>query len=127
MPPREIAPSVSGVGAIDWDRRLFDSLIPLPDGTSYNAYFIKGKEKTALIDTVDPTKENVLEENLKQLDIKTIDYIITHHAEQDHSGSPPEILGKYPQAKVVCTARCKNLVKDLLAVSEDRVITVEDK
>jgi flavorubredoxin len=39
---------------VDWDRRLFDSLIPLPDGTSYNAYLIRGSEKTALIDTVDP-------------------------------------------------------------------------
>jgi len=42
MKPREIRPGVYGVGAIDWDRRLFDSLIPLPDGTSYNTYLIKG-------------------------------------------------------------------------------------
>ena len=40
------------VGAIDWDRRLFDSLIPLPDGTSYNSYLIKGSEKTVLVDTL---------------------------------------------------------------------------
>ena len=127
MQPREIAPDVSCVGAIDWDRRLFDSLIPLPDGTSYNAYFIKGKEKTALIDTVDPTKENVLEENLKQLDIKTIDYIITHHAEQDHSGTLPRMLEKYPGAKAVCTPRCQELLVSLLAVSEDRIMAVSDK
>jgi len=38
LKPREIKTDVWWVGAIDWDRRLFDSLIPLPDGTSYNAY-----------------------------------------------------------------------------------------
>jgi len=127
MQAREITTGVSYVGAIDWDRRLFDSLIPLPDGTSYNAYFIKGKEKTALIDTVDPTKGNVLEENLKKLDVKTIDYVITHHAEQDHSGTLPRILEKYPKARVVCTHRCQELLINLLAISEDRIVTVDDK
>ncbi len=127
MQAREITTGVSYVGAIDWDRRLFDSLIPLPDGTSYNAYFIKGKEKTALIDTVDPTKENVLEENLKKLNIKNIDYVITHHAEQDHSGTLPRILEKYPKARVICTPRCQELLISLLAISEDRIVTVADK
>ena len=42
------------MGAVDWNRRLFDSLIPLPEGTSYNAYLVKGSEKVALIDTADP-------------------------------------------------------------------------
>ena len=51
MKPRKIKPGIYWVGATDWDRRLFDSLIPLPDGTSYNSYLIKGSEKTALIDT----------------------------------------------------------------------------
>jgi len=41
MKPREIKPGIYWVGAIDWDRRLFDALIPLPDGTSYNSYLIK--------------------------------------------------------------------------------------
>ena len=54
MKARQIVPNVHWVGAVDWDRRLFDALIPLPDGTSYNAYFVQGSEKTALIDTVDP-------------------------------------------------------------------------
>ena len=70
MKPRKIKPDIYWVGAVDWDRRLFDELIPLPDGTSYNAYLIKGNEKTALIDTVDPTMVNVLINNLEQLDIE---------------------------------------------------------
>jgi flavorubredoxin len=127
MKPREIRRGIYWVGAIDWDRRLFDSLIPLPDGTSYNSYLIKGSEKAALIDTVDPTMEQVLVNHLDKLGVKNLDYVIANHAEQDHSGSIPRVLGKYPEAKVVCTPRCKGMLMDLLLVPEDRFITVEDK
>ena len=89
MKPRELKANIHWVGAVDWDRRLFDELIPLPDGTSYNAYLVKGSEKTALIDTVDPTMTNVLIDNLNQLDVKNIDLVIANHAEQDHSGTLP--------------------------------------
>ena len=92
MKPREIRRDIYCVGAIDWDRRLFDSLIPLPDGTSYNSYLIKGSEKIVLIDTVDPTMGQVLVNHLDELEIKNIDYVVAHHAEQDHSGSIPCIL-----------------------------------
>jgi flavorubredoxin len=127
MKPREIRRGIYCVGAIDWDRRLFDSLIPLPDGTSYNSYLIKGSEKTALMDTVDPTMEQVLENHLNELKVKDIDYLVAHHAEQDHSGSIPWVLEKYPKAKVVCSPKCKSMLVDLLLIPEDRVITVEDK
>ena len=127
MKPREIKRGIYWIGAIDWDRRLFDSLIPLPDGTSYNSYLIKGSEKTALIDTVDPTMEQVLVNHLDELKVKNIDYVVAHHAEQDHSGSIPWVLEKYPRAKVVCTPRCKGMLIDLLLIPEDRIITVEDK
>ena len=76
MKPREIRRGIYWVGAIDWDRRLFDSLIPLPDGTSYNSYLIKGSEKVALIDTVDPTMEQVLLNHLDELKVKDIDYVV---------------------------------------------------
>jgi len=126
MKPREITPKVYCVGAIDWDRRLFDSLIPLPDGTSYNSYLINGSEKTALIDTVDPTMQDVLMNNLKQLGIDNIDYVIANHAEQDHSGTIPQVLAKYPEAKVVCTSRCKGMLIDLLMIPEKAFMTIND-
>ncbi|MBW1672679.1 MAG: FprA family A-type flavoprotein [Deltaproteobacteria bacterium] len=125
--PRELKSNIYSVGAIDWDRRLFDELIPLPDGTSYNAYLVKGREKTALIDTVDPTMTEVLTKNLNQLEIKDINYVIANHAEQDHSGSLPQILDMYPNAKVVCTTKCKDLLMDLLLIPEGKFITVEDR
>ncbi len=123
---QKIKPNIYAVGAIDWDRRLFDQLIPLPDGTTYNAYLIKGSEKTALLDTVDPTKTKVLIDNLVRVGAEKIDYIVAHHAEQDHSGAIPDILMLYPDAKVVTNPKCKSMLMDLLAVSEDKFITVED-
>lgn len=127
MATREMRPGIYWVGAVDWNRRLFDELIPLPDGTSYNAYLIKGSEKTVLIDTVDPTMQDVLLNHLNELSVKKIDYIVSHHAEQDHSGTIPVILEKYHQAKIITDPRCKSMLIDLLSIPEDRFVTVKDK
>ena len=124
---RQIRPKIYSVGAIDWDRRLFDELIPLPDGTSYNSYLIEGSTKTALIDTVDPTMGDELVNHLNQLGVGNIDYVIANHAEQDHSGSLPQVLAKYPDAKVVATPRCKGMLVDLFMIPEERFVTVNDK
>ncbi len=123
---RQLKPNVYAVGAIDWDRRLFDELIPLPDGTSYNSYLIKGSEKTALLDTVDPTKKDVLIKNLNKTGVGKIDYIVAHHAEQDHSGCTSEVLKRYPQAKVVTNQKCKMMLMDLLGIEADKFVTVDD-
>jgi flavorubredoxin len=127
MSIRKIGREVYSVGAIDWDRRLFDALIPLPDGTSYNSYLIKGTEKTTLIDSVDPTMQDVLISHLSELGVKSIDYVVANHAEQDHSGAIPQVLEKYPEAKVVCTPKCKDMIIDLLVIPEEKFITVNDK
>jgi flavorubredoxin len=124
MKARQIRPKIYSVGAIDWDRRLFDALIPLPDGTSYNAYLVQGSEKVALIDTVDPSMTAVLMAYLG--DVSAIDYVVANHAEQDHSGSLPQVLAKYPGAKVVTTPKCRDMLVALLLIPEGRFITVND-
>jgi len=126
MTVKKIKKDIYWVGAIDWDRRLFDELIPLPDGTSYNSYLIKGQEKTALIDTVDPTKEYVLLDNLDDLGIEHLDYLVVNHAEQDHSGAIPIILELYSEAKIVTNEKCKKMLIEHLLIKEDRIITVND-
>jgi len=123
---RKIKPGVYSVGVIDWDARLFDRLIPLPDGTSYNCYLVRGSKKTALIDTVDPTKSQILIDNLVKSGVDKLDYVVAHHAEQDHSGSLPDILLLYPDAKVVTNPKCKGMLIDLLGLDERRFVSVED-
>jgi flavorubredoxin len=121
-----LSPNVHSLRAIDWDRRLFDELIPLPEGTTYNAYLIQGSEKIALLDTVDPTKTGTLMSQLNLLEVDRIDYVVSHHAEQDHSGSIPDVLARYPMAKVVTNAKCKSMLIDLLHIDEQRFITIAD-
>jgi flavorubredoxin len=124
MKPRKIKEGVFWMGAVDWDRRLFDSLIPLPDGTTYNAYLVRGSEKTVLIDTVDPPMANELLEQLK--DVSQLDYVISLHAEQDHSGTIPQVLEKYPNAKLITTPKAKGMLMDLLQIPEAFFTPVED-
>ena len=124
MKPQKIKENIFWVGAVDWDRRLFDSLIQLPDGTSYNSYLVYGKDKTALFDTVDPSKTDILMSNLS--DVPNIDFVISHHSEQDHSGAIPDVLKKYKNAKVITTPKGKGLLMDHLSVPEDKIITVND-
>jgi flavorubredoxin/rubredoxin len=126
MQARKICDDIWWTGAVDWDRRLFDSLIPLPDGTSYNSYFVQGSQKSALIDTVDPAMKKFLFARLKSLDVNSIDYVIANHAEQDHSGSLPDVLAAYPMAKVVTSDKGKAMIMDLLSVPEERIRVVKD-
>ena len=123
---RTLADNVYAVGVQHWDRRLFDELIPLPHGTSYNAYLVKGSEKTALLDTVDPEKVDLLIGHLLKTGTDKIDYIISHHAEQDHSGSIPDMLMMYPDAKVVTNPKCARMLIDHLHIEPDQIIEVED-
>ena len=127
MVAREVKTGVYWVGSIDWDRSLFDELIPLPHGTSYNSFLVQGNEKTALIDTVDPHKTEDLVENLRSLAITKIDYIVINHAEQDHSGALPKMLELYPDAHVVTNEKCKELLMLLLHIPDEKFIPVADR
>jgi flavorubredoxin len=124
MMTRKIRENIFWLGAVDWDRRLFDSLIPLPDGTSYNAYLVQGSQKTVLVDSVDPTMVDVLLAQLE--DVPQIDFVISHHAEQDHSGAIPYVLKKYEQARVLATPQAKGMLQDLLCLPEEKIVTVKD-
>ncbi len=121
---KEVTDRVAWVGAIDWDRRLFDSLVPLPDGTTYNAYLVRGSEKTALLDTVDPHFSDTLLSALNG--VSQIDYVVSHHAEQDHSGTIPLILSRFPKAKVIVTAKAKSMLMDLMPIPEEAFLVVAD-
>lgn len=126
MAVREIAPDVFSVGVVDWDLQLFDALVGTPQGTSYNAFVVRGKEKTALIDTVDPKFEEEYLKNLMKLGMSSMDYIVVDHAEQDHSGTLPLILEMFPSATVVTNEKCRDLLNRLLEVPSERVHVVKD-
>lgn len=102
--PVYIAEGIHWVGALNPSLRRFDVVMETEFGTSYNAYLVKGSEKTALIDSV---KDGFLEESLaliRQLTApEDIDYIILQHTEPDHSGSIAALLEYAKNARVLCT------------------------
>jgi flavorubredoxin len=124
MNARPVTSDITWMGAVDWDRKLFDALIPLPEGTSYNAYLVRGSEKTALIDAADPAK---LDELMAQLDgVDRLDYLVAQHAEQDHSGGIPAVLARYPDAVLVTNPKAKELLQEHLDIADDRFRIVAD-
>ena len=123
----KIAEGVYWVGARDWNRRMFDALIPLPNGTTYNAYLIIGSNKKALIDTVNPGFEKELEDKItKVVKPDDIDYVIMNHAEPDHAGSIPHIMTLNTKAKLVTTAKGAKMAQIFYKVPEERIIAVRD-
>jgi flavorubredoxin len=112
------------VGVLDPDREVFDGLMPLPQGTTYNSYLVIGSEKTALFDTVEPEFLDVLLANLAG--VEKIDYIVSHHAEQDHSGSIPLLLEKFPGSTLLCLQKNKEMLQDLMTIPDDRIQVVDD-
>ncbi len=124
MHARDIRNGIQNIAMVHWERRLFDSLIPLPDGTSYNAYIVKGRDATALIDSADPALQDELMQELQG--VERIDYIVSQHSEQDHSGAIPLVLARFPNAKLICSGKAKDLLTSHLNVPEDRLVTVED-
>jgi flavorubredoxin len=124
----QLAEGVHAVGIRDWNRRLFDALISLPKGTTYNSYLIIGNSKKALIDTVNPGFEKEWEERIAQkTDPAEIDYVIMNHAEPDHAGAIPYIMGINKKAKLVTSLQGVKMAQVFYDVSPERIIAVKDQ
>ncbi|MDR3250940.1 MAG: FprA family A-type flavoprotein [Tannerella sp.] len=98
---KTIAENIYYVGVNDRNKKLFESLWPLPHGVSYNSYLIKGG-KTVLIDTVDISFSDFFLDKIETiLDGRPLDYLIINHMEPDHSGSINLLRKKYPNIMIV--------------------------
>jgi len=123
----KISEGVCWVGIRDWNRRLFDALIPLPRGTTYNSYLVIGESKKALIDTVNPGFEKEFEDRIRKVvDPSEIDYVIMNHAEPDHAGAIPYIMSINSKAKLVTSNRGAKMAQTFYKVPEERIIAVRD-
>jgi flavorubredoxin len=123
-----LSEGVYWVGVRDWNRKLFDALIPLPNGTTYNAYLVLGKNKKALIDTANPGFERELEDKIRKIiDPADIDYVVMNHAEPDHAGSIPHIMSINTKAKLVTTAKGAKMAQTFYKVPEGRIVSVHDQ
>ncbi|HEX8948337.1 MAG TPA: FprA family A-type flavoprotein [Dissulfurispiraceae bacterium] len=123
----EIAKGVFSVGAKDWNRRMVDALIPIPNGTSYNSFLVKGEGKTALIDTVNRGFEDELVRRAGQVaSLADLDYIVMNHAEPDHAGAIARMMQVGSKAMLIATKKGAKAAQLYYAVPEERIKTVED-
>lgn len=123
-----IAPNVKFIGAEDDNLDLFEGQYPLTQGISYNSYLIDD-ERIAVMDAVDIRRcSDWLTRLADALGGRTPAYLIVQHMEPDHSGSIRAMLERYPEAKVVATAKAMAMLDnffDGIDLSERRV-TVAD-
>jgi flavorubredoxin len=123
----EIAPKIHWVGVEDWHRRLFDSLIPLPYGTSYNCYLVVGRSKTVLVDTVQGNFADELVAKITTVvEPEKIDYVVMNHAEPDHAGSIPRMMAVAPSARLVLTAKGAPVARKFYGVQDARMMVVKE-
>lgn len=96
--------NIRWVGKIDWELRKFHGdEYSTHKGSSYNSYLIK-EEKIALIDTVwKPFAKEFVANLSNEIDLKKIDYVISCHSENDHSGGLPELMRYIPDVPIYCT------------------------
>lgn len=111
---KEVKTGIYWVGALDYDIRVFDVVMYTDYGTTYNAYFVKGSEKTALFETV---KDRFFDEFLERLNevgsVEDIDYLVVNHTEPDHVGSVAKLLALNPNITVVGTGTAIKFLKDI--------------
>lgn len=126
MAIQTVCPNVFEVGASHPEREMFDAFMPIPMGTTYNSYLIVGEKANCLIDPVDPEKIHVLMANLEQAGVETLDYVVCLHTEQDHSGSLPDLMRRWPDIKIVATAKVTELIGTHLHIPAERINVVAD-
>lgn len=119
--PQAVALSerVHWIGALDPNLRTFDIILKTANGTSYNAYIVRGSEGVAIIDTV---KEGFADDFFARLesvaDYAEIKVIVLNHLEPDHTGALPELMKRAPQAQLFISQKAQSMLKGLLKQDE---------
>ena len=113
-----ISDSIKYIGVDDTTLDLFESQYIVPNGVSYNSYIILD-EKVAVMDTVDARKTDEWFSNLTNtLNGRTVDYIVISHLEPDHAANIQMLAEKYPQAKLVLSAKAKAMLPQFFDIAD---------
>ena len=124
-----ISDSIKYIGVDDTDLDLFESQYIIPNGVSYNSYVILD-EKVAVMDTVDARKTVEWFDNLTAtLNGRNVDYLVVSHLEPDHSANIKLIAEKYPEAKIVLSAKAKAMLPQFFQIDnlDKRTIVVTEQ
>lgn len=112
---QQITSNVFWVGVRHADLKIFDELFPTHNGTTYNAYIVRGAQKTALVDCVKaPFTDEFFAKVEEVVGLDQIDLVVINHTEPDHSGALGRLLEKRPDLPVYCTRPAQNFLAQLL-------------
>ncbi len=115
MRPFKVADEVFWVGAIDPQLRVFDILMRTENGTTYNAYLVRGSQKVALIDTVKAKYLPQLLSNLEELGgLGQVNYIVLNHTEPDHAGALDGLIKDLPEIQVIASSKAEVFLRNLI-------------
>ncbi|MBQ2764026.1 MAG: FprA family A-type flavoprotein [Firmicutes bacterium] len=108
---KKVTEDLTWIGGNDRRLELFENVFPIPEGVSYNSYFLND-EKTVLLDTVDYAVSRVFLENLEHvLNGRKLDYVIINHMEPDHAATAEVVAKAYPEATFVCNDKTLKMMK----------------
>lgn len=111
----ELAPGVHWVGALDPHLREFDVILKTANGTTYNAYCVRGAWGVAVIDTVKSSHAEEFFARLEQVAAyDEIRVIVLNHLEPDHTGALPELMRRAPGARLYISQRAQTMLKGLI-------------
>lgn len=115
------------VGSSDYRIQLFENVYPIPRGVAYNSYVILD-DKTVLVDTVDRSVTGQFFENVTQaLDGRDLDYLIVNHMEPDHSSAIAQVIERWPNVTIVCTAQAAQMMQQFFDFdAASRAMIVEE-
>lgn len=120
---RKINDDYTWVGADARRLAMFEGVFGVPDGISFNSYLLKD-EKTVLFDTADSAVVQTFRENLlHELNGRELDYLIVQHLEPDHTALVEELLLRFPQMQVLCTAKAAKMLEQFFDGAAGRNIT----
>lgn len=119
---RKITEDIYFVGGSDRRLSLFENMYPIPNGVTYNAYFIDDA-KTAVVDTVDKAVGDLFFENVEHLlGGRSLDYVVVNHMEPDHCATLGALCEKHPETKIICSAKAAGLIAQFFKADlEDRI------
>ena len=123
-----VTEKIKYIGVEDTTIDLFESQYIVPNGISYNSYLIMD-EKVAIMDTADKRKGEEWFANLEEgLQGRTPDFLIVQHMEPDHAGNIAALMEKYPELKVVASAKAIQMMPQFFEDTcfEGRTIAVKE-
>ena len=124
---KKLTEDLTWIGGNDRRLALFEGVYGVPDGVSYNSYFLDD-EKTLVLDTVDKAVAGQFFENLAQLlGGRRLDYLVVNHMEPDHAATLSELVLRYPEVRIVSNAKSMAMIRQFFDFDIDsRALVVKE-